>query len=84
MQRLQIIFWSTAIFFCLWAGLLARLKGYSATCWLLGGGPVGVIVLCRLPSVSGLEPTKRRSGNRLGLVFSGLSVLAFWASQNFL
>jgi len=72
-----------SLFFCLWSALLARLKGYSATCWLLGGGILGVDLLCCLPSAGSAERENGKRGNRLGLFLSGLSMLgvALWLAR---
>ena len=74
-----------ALFFlCLWAAMFARFKGYSAACWFLGGGMIGVLVLCFLPTAGPAEREKRDRGNRLGLLFSGLSILAATLLREFL
>jgi hypothetical protein len=76
MISLRLLWLAVTLFFCTWAALLARLKGYSALCWFLAGGPVGVLLLSRLRSVNPREWKERRKANRLGLVLSGASLLA--------
>ena len=77
MKPLQIAAVAALVFFCLWTALLARLKGYSATCWLLAGGIVGVVALCLLPQVAAnLGGSKKRKGDLLGLILTVVTVLA--------
>ena len=64
--------------------MLARLKGYSAFCWLMGGGLAGIVVLCRLPLATHQERRKRRRGNFLGLLLSGASLVILWLAREFL
>ena len=78
MNPLPVLWWGAALLFCLWTSLLARLKGYSALCWLLAGGPVGVLVLCLLPLVSPVERKPRHRANRWGLILSTLSLVTAW------
>lgn len=74
----QVLLWAVLGFFCLWSALLARLKGYSAICWLLGGGVIGVVLLCQLsPASVGRRQDKIR-GNLLGLSISVLTIFAGW------
>ena len=79
--------WLALFFFCLWSALLARFKGYSAACWLLGGGALGILILFCLPPANPYEAAKQRRGNRLGLTLS-IASLAFlpaaWLAQQFL
>ena len=76
MKPLPLVTLTTIVFFCLWTALLARLKGYSAACWLLGGGIAGVVILCILPPVPVVQQEQRIKGNLLGLAVSGtVSVL---------
>ncbi len=82
MKWLNIFLPTLTLFFCLWSALLARLKGYSAMCWLLGGGLVGVALLCWLPMAGPGQLENGRRGNRLGLFLSTLSILVlflWWA-----
>ncbi len=82
MKPLVIILPAVLLFFCLWTAFLARFKGYSAACWFLGGGALGVAVLCLLPPASPLDRARRRRGNLLGLLWSGLSVLVLgWVAR---
>ncbi len=84
MKWQQLLLPTALLFFCLWTALLARFKGYSATCWLLGGGVVGVAVLCLLPAPGPAEPEKRTKGNRLGLFLSAASLSAaclWWVAR---
>ena len=78
MNEAQIYSGALLVFFCLWTASLARLKGYSAACWFLAGGAVGVVVLCFLPAVSFGQPQKRIRGNRLGLLMSAVSLSGVW------
>ncbi len=78
MSRLQILPAAALLFFCLWTALLARFKGYSATCWFLGGGLVGVAVLCRLKAAGPDDRARKTRVNRLGLLMSGLSIAGIW------
>jgi hypothetical protein len=74
MNLIQLLIGSIAAFFCLWTALLARLKGYSAICWLMGGGAIGVLILCFLPQASRHDWRKKTLGNLLGLILSILSL----------
>lgn len=74
MQPLQITLLAVLVFFCLWTALFARLKGYSAACWFLSGGFVGVIVLCLLPTATPVQSERKRNANLLGLILSAISV----------
>jgi hypothetical protein len=76
MTTVQLALGGTMLFFCLWSASLACLKGYNAACWLLAGGPVGVLVLLRREPTSPREPRKIKQVNRLGLLLSALSILA--------
>jgi hypothetical protein len=78
MDLARILLWAPLVFFCLWSALLARLKGYSAICWLLSGGAVGVLVLCLLPSTGPGQLVQKRRCNLLGLAISALSILSGW------
>ena len=78
MTHLQIISLVLSVFFCLWTALLARLKGYSATCWFLGGGVLGVLLLCRLPLAGPGERAQKARGNRLGLILSLFWLPGLW------
>ena len=84
METLHMLAWPALFFFCLWSALLARFKGYSAGCWLLSGGLLGVIVLFRLPLAGPLEQRTQLRGNRLGLGLSLASLLAACLAQHFL
>ena len=84
METLRILMWPALFFFCLWSALLARFKGYSAACWLLGGGALGVVILFCLPLASPYESAKQRRGNRLGLALSVAFLLAGWLVKQFL
>ncbi|MET8774088.1 hypothetical protein AB0H49_19000 [Nocardia sp. NPDC050713] len=63
-------------------GTLAYKKGLQPLAWLLAAGPIGFIVLFFLPSAKeeGLDKATRASrtelGNTVGMVLSGLVVLA--------
>jgi hypothetical protein len=84
MTAVELALWGALLFFALWSGTLAHLKGYNAACWLLAGGLVGVVVLLRLAPTSALEPRKIKRANRLGLLLSALSILAACGLRNFL
>jgi hypothetical protein len=71
------------MFLCLWTGLMARLKGYSAVCWLFGGGVVGLVLLCRLPVAGPGDWARKARGNRLGLVLSLLWLPVLWLAFHF-
>jgi hypothetical protein len=75
MMILQIVLGGGLFFFWLWTALLARFKGYSAVCWLFGGGIVGLVFLSRLPLAGPADPRKRSKGNLLGLALSCISVI---------
>jgi hypothetical protein len=77
------LFLAAMLFFCVWAAILARLKGYRARCWLLAG-PAGVLVLCCLPLVGACEPRRQAAGNRLGLFLSLIFLAAAWLAREFL
>ncbi len=78
MTGVQLVFVAAPLFLCFWTAVLARFKGYSATCWFLGGGVVGVVILSLLPSVTPDEaPTKLR-GNRIGILVSTITLSALW------
>ena len=74
MNPFQLIWFAPLLFFCLWTALLARLKGYSAACWFFGGGVIGVVILCALPSVMPTDRDRKRNGSFFGLVVSGVSI----------
>jgi hypothetical protein len=84
MNLIQITLAAALFFLCLWTSIFARFKGYSAACWFLGGGIIGVLVLCFIPTVGRVEGQKRIQGNRLGLLLSGLSILAAFLLRKFL
>ena len=84
MNSFQIILLAALFFLCLWAAVFARFKGYSAACWFLGGGIIGVLVLSFLPLAGPGNGEKRARGNRLGLLFSALSILGAALLQEFL
>jgi hypothetical protein len=84
MDSAHIVFWAALVLFCLWSAILARLKGYSAVCWLFAGGMVGVALLCRLPPARSQRAAKRRRANRLGLLLSGASLLLAGLARKFL
>jgi hypothetical protein len=71
-----------ALFLCLWTGLLARFKGYSALCWFVAGGPIGIVFLLSLPA----NPNKqsRIRANSLGLLISLFSLTGILLLQHFL
>lgn len=75
MNRLESFLPVALLFFCLWTALLARLKGYSALCWLFAAGPIGVVLLCKLTRVNLGERQKKSWANRLGLSLSATSLL---------
>jgi hypothetical protein len=76
MDLFRLVISAAMLFFCLWSALLARLKGYSALCWVLAGGPVGVVLLWRLPLAGPCELKRQRKCNRLGLLISTACLLA--------
>ena len=84
MNSFQTILLAASLFLCLWTATLARLKGYSAVCWLLGGGVIGVLVLCQLPPADHREPKRQWRGNRLGLLMSSASLAIVWLVREFL
>jgi hypothetical protein len=84
MKSIHVLTAALAIFLSAWTGFLARLKGYSAVCWLLAGGIIGVIVLTGLPFITPFEERKRRRGNLLGLLLSGLTLVTCYLLRNLL
>ena len=80
----HIVFWGAVVLFCLWSALLARLKGYSAICWMFAGGIVGVVLLCRLPPARSEHFSKRRRFNLLGLLISAVTLLLGGLASEFL
>jgi hypothetical protein len=84
MDLARILLWALLVFFCLWSALLARLKGYSAICWLLSGGAIGVLLLCLLPFASPSRLAQRRRYNLLGLAISALSIFTGWLLRELL